>query len=263
MAHLAIADPGNQHAVNYLWFTAGLAYDTAKASQRLGAAEPSAALASWEVLFRPELLHKFADCGVAVPDDPGEMTAIALDYLKPDPQSRNEGDRARAADLIARLRPLTKRIAASDVIGALAKGEVCLAVAWAGDALQARSRARQAGSVQIGYVVPREGAPIGLDNLAIPEDAPHVAAAYRFIDFLLRPDIAARNSNATRFASAVAATRSLVDPHLAADATVFLDADMMKRLFVVPAYEPRPVPVAARLATQPRPKPGTRKRLLR
>jgi len=69
MAHLAVADPGNQHAVNYLWFTAGFAYDAAKARQRLGGAEPSAALASWEVLFKPELLHKFADCGVAVPDD--------------------------------------------------------------------------------------------------------------------------------------------------------------------------------------------------
>jgi putrescine transport system substrate-binding protein len=261
IAHLAVADPGNQHAVNYLWFTAGLAYDAVKARQRLGGAEPAAALTSWEVLFKSELLHKFVDCGVGVPDDPGEMTAIALSYLKPDPQTRNESDRGRAAELVARLRPLTKRIAASDVSRALAKGEVCLAVAWAGDALQARSRAR--GKVQVGYVVPREGAPMGLDNLAIPQDAPHVAAAYRFIDFLLRPDIAARNSNATRFASAVEAARPLVEPALAADATAYPDAAMMKRLFVVLSYQQRPLPVLPKPGAQPRPKAGSRRKLLK
>jgi putrescine transport system substrate-binding protein len=265
MAHLAVVDPGNQHAVNYLWFTAGFAYNAAKTRQRLGDADPAQALATWEVLFKPELLRKFADCGVGVPDDPGEMTAIALSYLKPDPQSRNESDRARALDLLTRLRPMTKKIAPPAMVGALARGEVCLAVAWAGDALQAHSRSRQVGDDgRIDYVLPREGAPIGLDNLAIPKDAPHVAAAYRLIDFLLRPEIAARNSNATRFASAVEAARPLVDPPLTADVNVFLEPDVVKRLFVVPLYEPqRPQPVAAKPGTLPLPKAGTRKKVIK
>ena len=229
MARLAVDDPGNRHAVNYMWYTAGIAFDTEKARERLG----GAALDSWDVIFKPENLKKFADCGVEVLDDAQDLFAIALIYLKLDPNSHNVNDLRRAAGLLGTLRANVKKFHSSEYINALANGDICLAVGWSGDAGLARGRASEADNgIDIGYVLPKEGSIIALDNLAIPADAPHVAAAYEFINFLLRPDIAARDTKATGFASGVAAAPAIAD-----DKTIYPDAETIKRLFALKNYD--------------------------
>jgi putrescine transport system substrate-binding protein len=235
MARLGVDDPGNQYAVNYMWFTAGIAFDADKARERLG----DVPLDSWDIIFKPEILQKFADCGVYVLDDAQDLFAIALVYLKLDPHTRNLNDLRRAADLLDTLRRNVKKFHSLEYINALANGDICLAVGWSGDAALARNRASEADNgINISYVIPKEGSVIALDNLAIPADAPHVTAAYEFINFLLRPDIAARNSDATGFASGVAGAKSLATPAIANDKAIYPDAETMKHLFAVRNYDP-------------------------
>lgn len=233
-ARLARYDPGNAYAVNYMWFTTGIAYNVAKIKERIG----DKPIASWEQVLRPENLRKFADCGVYVLDSPEDLFSIALSYLKLDPNSKDANDIRRAADLLSSLRRYVKKFHSSEYINALANGDICLAIGWAGDSFQGRNRALEAGNgVDIAYVIPREGTLMSLDNLAIPKDAPHPDDAHLFIDYLLRPDVAARNTKVTNFANGVLASRPLIDKEIAENPAIYPDEATMKRLFTVTAPE--------------------------
>jgi putrescine transport system substrate-binding protein len=234
MSRLAVYDPGNRHAVDYMWFTTGLAFNVAKARDRLG----TMPLDSWDILFKPDLLKKFADCGVYVLDSPEDLFTIALNYLHLDPNSKRTDDLHRAAKLLAAMRPNVRKFHSSEYINALANGDICLAVAWAGDAYQARSRAREADNgVDINYVIPKQGTLMSLDTLAIPADAPHPAEAYAFIDYLMRPEVAAKNTNATNFANGVIASKPFVAPEILDNKAIYPDAETMQRLFTVTPYD--------------------------
>ncbi|MBI3275028.1 MAG: polyamine ABC transporter substrate-binding protein [Methylocystis sp.] len=234
-ARLARYDPGAAYAVDYMWFTTGIAYNVKKIKSRLR----DKPMTSWDQVLRPDNLRKFADCGVYVLDSPEDLFSIALNYLKLDPNSKNANDIRRAADLLAGLRHFVKKFHSSEYINALANGDICLAIGWAGDSFQARNRAREAGNgVEIAYVIPQEGALMSLDALAIPKDAPHPGDAHLFIDYLLRPDIAARNTKATNFANGVLASRPLIDKEIAENPAIYPDEATMKRLFTVTAPDP-------------------------
>ena len=234
MARLAAYDPGNQYAVNYMWYTTGIAYNVGKAKDRLGGAAPD----SWDVVFKPENLKKFSDCGVYVLDSPEDLLTSALNYMKLNPDSKNLAEIRRAADLVGRMRPLVKKFHSSEYINALANGDICLAVAWAGDSFQARNRAREAANgIEIGYAIPREGTLMSLDNLAIPKDAPHLAEAYAFIDYLLRPEVAGRNSSVTSFANGILASKPFVAKEVLDNKAIYPDEETMKRLFTVTTYD--------------------------
>lgn len=227
-------DPGNQYAINYMWYTTGIAYNVAKIKERLG----DKPLESWEQVLRPDNLKKFAGCGVYVLDSPEDIFSISLNLLKIDPNSKNPADITRAADHLSGLRRHIKKFHSSEYINALANGDICLAIGWAGDSFQARDRAREAGDgVEIAYVIPREGTLMSFDNLAIPKDAPHLEEAYLFIDYMLRPDVAARNTKVTNFANGVLASKPLVDKEIAANPAIYPDDATMKRLFTVTAPE--------------------------
>ena len=230
MQRLAAYDPGNQYAVNYMWFTTGIAVNVAKAKARVG----DKPLDSWDVVFRPENLRRFADCGVYMLDSPEDIFSAALKWEGLDPNSKNPNDVRRAAEAVTRVRGSVKKFHSSEYINALANGDICLAVGWAGDSFQAKNRAKEAGNdVDIAYAIPKEGTLMSLDNMAIPKDAPHLAEAYAFIDYLLRPEIAARNTNVTNFANGVLAARQLVDKAIAENKAIYPDDSTMKRLFTV------------------------------
>lgn len=234
MAHLAVYDPGNLYAVDYMWFTTGIAFNVAKVKERLG----NRALDGWDIVFNPDLLKKFSDCGVYVLDSPEDLFTPALKYLGLDPNSKSPADIHKAADLLARMRPYVKKFHSSEYINALANGDICLAVAWAGDSFQARNRAREAGNgVDIDYVIPKEGTLMSLDTLAIPKDAPHVQEAHQFINFLMRPDIAARNTSVTNFANGVIASIPDVDKDVLDNKSIYPSDDVLKRLFTVASYD--------------------------
>ena len=245
---LAVYDPDNRHAVNYMWGTTGIGYNLAKARERLGA---TAAIDSWETAFTPELLAKFKDCGVDMLDSADDILAAALKHLKLDPNTKQEADLEKAAALIAKVRPSVRKFHSSEYLNALASGEICFVVGWSGDIKQAQKRAAEAkNGVEIAYVIPKEGAQMWFDNLAIPKDARNVEEAHAFIDYLLRPEVAARNSNFLGYANGNLASQKSINPAVLGDPTVYPDAAMMAELYLLRARDQKTTRVMNRLWTK-------------
>ncbi|MFL6947912.1 MAG: polyamine ABC transporter substrate-binding protein, partial [Xanthobacteraceae bacterium] len=196
---LAAYDPGNQYAVNYMWGTTGIGYNVNKARDILG---PDFKIDSWELVFNADNLAKFKDCGVYMLDSSDDIFPAALNYLGLNPNSKDAADLQKAADLVTKVRPSVRKFHSSEYLNALAGGEICLVVGWSGDVKQAQKRATEAKTgIEIGYSIPKEGAQMFFDNLAIPKDAKNPDAAHALIDYLLRPEIAARNSAYVSYAN--------------------------------------------------------------
>lgn len=234
---LATYDPGNRYAVNYMWGTTGIGYNVKAVRERFG---PNAKIDSWDIVFKPEKLAKFKDCGVQMLDSADDILPAALHYLGLDPNSTKPDDLDRAAALMEKVRPDVRKFHSSEYLNALAGGEICLVVGWSGDIKQAKNRATEAkNGVAIGYVIPKEGAQMWFDNLAIPKDAPHPAEAHAFIDFLLRPKVAARNSNFVAYANGNLASQKFIDKAVLDDPGVYPDAATMSKLYTIDARGPR------------------------
>jgi putrescine transport system substrate-binding protein len=251
-ARLSTYDPGNEYGVNYMWGTTGIGVNLDRAKDRLGGIP----LDSWDVVFKPELIAKFASCGVHMLDAADEMIPTALRWLGLDPDSKNAADIEKAGAALAKIRPHIRKFHSAEYINALANGEICLAVGWSGDVLQARTRAREAAegtkkkAVNIDYVLPKEGAHMWFDSMAIPKDAPHVAEAHAFIDYLLRPEVAARNSNAVSYANGNLASQKFVDKEILENRAIYPDAATMQKLFVSTPYSQQVQRVVTRVWTR-------------
>lgn len=229
---LAKDDPAGQYALPYMWFSLGVGYNVGKIAEKLGENEAGAAvLQSWESLLRPEVFKKLSDCGVAVLDDQRALFAIALRSLRLDPDTKNLSDLKRASDLLSTLRRSVKSFAVPSTFMGLATGDLCLVIDQSSHIFQAREQAEETQEdVKIGFSLPREGAVIFIDSLAIPKDAAHPKEAYQFLDYLMRPEIAARNSNFTRFATSVSAAKALILRPITEDKIIFPDAAALARL---------------------------------
>jgi putrescine transport system substrate-binding protein len=235
-SRLAAYDPGNAFAVNYMWGTTGIGYDATQAEKILGAGK---SISSWKTVFQPQELAKFKNCGVEMVDSVDDILTAALNYLGLEPNSIKLADLERAAGLVRAIRPSVRRFNSSEYVNTLAAGEVCLVVGWSGDIKQAQMAATDARSrVDIRYVIPDDRAQIWLDNLAIAKDAPHVDEAYALIDFLQRPEIAAKNTNLTRNANGNLASQKFIDPAIIGDPTIYPPPQVMKNLYTVNAREP-------------------------
>ena len=220
-------DPGNQYGVVYMWGTTGIGYDEAKVRK----IDPNAPVDSWSFIFDPAVISKFKGCGVSVLEDPTDMVATALLYLGKDPNSQSEADLKLAEDALVRIRPYIRTITSSQYIDALANGDICVAVGYSGDMLQARDRAAEAGKpVQIKYSIPKEGALMWFDTLAIPADAQHPDNAHRFIDYLMRPEVAAKNSDFVNYANANLKATALVNEALRNDPGIYPTPEVKARL---------------------------------
>jgi putrescine transport system substrate-binding protein len=249
---LAVYDPGNQFGINYMWGTTGIGYNVAKARDVLEPDGPiEAAMASWDIVFKPEQLARFKDCGVHMLDSADDLMPAALRYLGLDPNSTVQADLEKAADLLAKVRPSVRKFNSSEYLNALATGEICLVVGWSGDVKQAQKRAAEAkGSVQVGYAIPAGGAQMFFDNFAIPKDAKNVAEAHAFIDYMLRPEVAAKNSNFLGYANGNLASQPLLDKAVLGDRTVYPDAETMKSLYLVIAHDQKTQRLLNRLWTK-------------
>ncbi|WP_407165016.1 polyamine ABC transporter substrate-binding protein [Bradyrhizobium sp. ORS 111] len=245
---LATYDPGNTYGANYMWGTTGIGYNVKKAQQILG---PDAKIDSWEMVFKPENLAKFRDCGIHMLDSPDDILPAALNYLGLDPNSTKQADLEKAAELVMKIRPYVRKFHSSEYLSALASGEICFVVGWSGDIMQARSRAAEAKTgVEIGYTIPKEGAQMFFDNLAIPADAKNVEEAYALINYLYRPEVAAKNSNFLSYANGNLASQKLIDPKIINDRDIYPDEAMQKQLFVITARDPATQRIINRLWTR-------------
>jgi len=224
---IAAHDPGNEHGVIYMWGTTGIGFDAGK----VAAIMPDAPTDSWDLVFDPAVISKFKDCGVSFLEDPTDMFGTVLLWLGKDPNSQSEDDLKLAEEALLKVRPYIRTIHSSQYIEDLANGEVCIAVGYSGDVLQARDRAAEAGKdIDIRFVIPREGALMWFDTLAIPADAPHPGNAHAFIDYLLRPEVAAANSNFVNYATANTAALGQVNEDLRNDAGIYPTPEVKERL---------------------------------
>jgi putrescine transport system substrate-binding protein len=242
---LAAYDPGNQYAVNYMWGTVGIGYDVKKAREILGRGRE---IDSWNAVFGPGELAKFKDCGVYMLDSADDILPAALHFLGRDPNSTDPGDLENAAGLVAKVRPAVRKFHSSEYLNALAGGEICMVVGFSGDVKQAQKRAVEAkNGVEIGYVVPKEGAQMFFDNLAIPKDARNVVEAHAFIDYMLRPEVAAKNTDFLSYANGNLASQSLIDPAILSDRTVYPDEAAMARLYTIKVHDAKTTRLMNRL----------------
>jgi len=224
---LEVFDPGNEHAVNYMWGTSGIAYN----EEAIKAAMPNAPVDSFAMFWDPKVISKFAKCGVSVLDAPSEVVGTVLIYLGKDANSENPEDLKAAEKVLMSVRPYIRTINSAPYIEQLANGEVCLVLGWSGDVLQAKSRAEEAQKpFHIKYNIPKEGAVMFFDNMAIPGDASHVKNAHIFINYMQRPEVAAKNSNFINYANSNAASWPLINPVVKNDPGIFPTPDVMPKL---------------------------------
>ena len=228
LAGLAGIDAGNAHLVPYMWGTTGIGINVQKVKAALGEDHP---LDSWSLLFDPATVAKLKDCGVAILDDEQEGFGAALLSLGRNPNAVQPDDVEVVSALYAGVRPSVRYFNSSKYIDDLANGDICIAMGYSGDVFQARDRAEEAGNgVEIGYIIPKEGALRWVDVMAIPTDAPHPSNAHRFIDFLLRPDVIAGITEYVSYANPNTASIAQLDPEIANDPGIYPPAEVMAKL---------------------------------
>jgi putrescine transport system substrate-binding protein len=228
MQRIALHDPGNQYSVPYLWGTTGIGYNVDKVKKALG----NVPVDSWALLFDPKYAAKLKGCGLVMLDAPSEVIDSALIYLGKDPNGESADDLKAAEDLLMKVRPNVRYLHSSQYINDLANGEICVALGWSGDIFQAKARAEEAAKgVNIAYAIPKEGAIMWFDMLAIPADAPHPDNAQQFLNYLMDPAVIAKVSNYVAYANGNAASTALVDEAVRTNPAIYPNDEVKKKLF--------------------------------
>lgn len=221
-------DPGNEYGVPYMWGTVGLTYNVDMIKERM----PDAPVDSLSMVFDPEVISKFADCGVTLLDSPTDVIPMGLAYLGLDPNSTKKADYKAVEQMISKVRPHIRTFDSSNYLNALPNKEVCVVMNWSGDYATATGRAADAGiDINLAYNVPKEGAGAWFDIWVIPEDAPHLENAHKFIDFLLRPEVIAGATNYTYYANANKAATPLVLKEITSNPAIYPDEAVLSRMW--------------------------------
>jgi putrescine transport system substrate-binding protein len=243
MRRLAVHDPGNLYAIPYMFTTTGLGYNVDQVHARLGAAPND----SWALLFDPGNAAKLKDCGIAIIDSAMDVFESAMIYLGRDPNRLDPADVAAASDALLKIRPFVRYIDPAQYISDMANNSICLALGWSGDVEQARSRANDARTgANLAYFVPREGAVITVDMMAIPADAPHPRNAELWMNYLMRPEVMAGITNYIHYPNGYAGSLPFVKASIKSDEAIYPDAATRARLI-----SPKTVPLEySRLVTR-------------
>jgi putrescine transport system substrate-binding protein len=236
LAVQAQADPGNRYAAPYLHSMNGFAYNIGQVRARM----PDAPVDSLDMLFKPQVVARFADCGVSFLDSPDDVLQLALKYLGLDPNSHRSADLKAAEQLVMAVRPYIRLFDSSDYVNQLASGELCVAMAWSSDYSFAAARSREAGlDLHLAFTVPREGSNIAYNAFLIPAGAPHPHAAHRFINFLLDPHVIAEITNYTHYGNDNLASRPLVDRAILEDPAIYPPPALRARLYIPGEFDPQ------------------------
>lgn len=231
MAKIAEVDRDNTYGIPYMELSTGLGYNKQAVEKVLG---EGAVIDSWDALFKPEIVQKLnKNCGVSVLDSPSDMICTALIYLNRDPQSPHSEDYQEAEKLLRQMVKDIRYIHSSQYVNDLASGDICMAVGWSGDVQLAAQRAAEAGLDDIVYVIPKEGALMGYDMLAIPADAANKDNAYLFLDYIMRPEVIAEITNYVRYANANADATPLVDEEIRNNPGIYYSPELLERMHIV------------------------------
>jgi putrescine transport system substrate-binding protein len=228
----ASADPGNEYAEPYMWGTNGFTYNVAMIKERM----PDAPLDSLKMLFDPEVVSKFQDCGVSLLDSPEDVYQLALAYMGKDPTSQNPDDIVAATDMLMKVRPFIRLFDSQQYLNSLPNGDMCLVMTWSGDYAVAANRAAEAGvDIELAYTIPKEGSNIWFDAMLIPSDAPNPDNAHLFLNYMMRPEVIADATNYIYYANGNLASRPLILPEILEDPAIYPNEEVQKRMF--PAVE--------------------------
>jgi putrescine transport system substrate-binding protein len=233
MSRVAVEDPGNAHGIVYTWGTFGIGYNKKLVAQAL----PNVSLTSWRLIFDPAFAAPLAKCGINIVDDPVGVVREVLIFLGKNPNTPSSQDFVDVEQVLVKIRPFIRNIDTSSDIQAMANGDICIALAYNGNVVQARKRAKEANNgVKIDYLIPEEGTLLWFDMLAIPRDAPHVSNAYLFINYLMEPDVIANITRSIGYANANLAATPLLGASIVGDTAIYPAQDGQKRLFVQMEY---------------------------
>ena len=226
-ARLAMHDPNNDYAVLHMWGTTGIGYN----AKKIGAAMKNAPVDSWKLVFDPNVIKNFKKCGVAVLDSATEMYSMTLSAIGKDPNSQKQEDLDAATKALMDIRPNIRYADTQRMIEDLASGEVCLAVGYNGDILQARDRAEKTKTGQeIKYVIPKEGTIIWFDSYLVPKDAPHPKNALAFINYMLRPEVIAAVTNKVNYPNGNKDAAQFVNKEVLDDPSVYPPQEVKVKL---------------------------------
>ncbi len=240
-------DPGNAYSINYMWGTVGIGYNKKMVEKALGTDK----IDSWKAVFDPANMAKLKDCGVHFLNSPTDIVPAALQYLGLNPDSHSGADFDKAQALLLKVRPYVRKFHSSEYINALANGDICVAVGYSGDVLQARDRADEAKQgVEIGYAIPKEGTQMWFDQMAIPADAPHVAEAHEFLNYIMRPEVIAKSSNVVYYANGNKASQPFVNKDILDDPNVYPTEEVLQKLFTTTPLDPKSQRLLTRMWTK-------------
>jgi len=231
MALVAQADPGNDYFVPWGMGTNGLGFNVTRAKEILG---EGAELGNWDMLFDPENAKKFQSCGISILDEAAQVFPAVLHYLGRDPNSSKPQDYRDALDVLKKIRPYVRQFSSSGYIDELAVGDLCMVYGFSGDVYISKVRAEETKrSYAIDYFIPKGGAPVWFDVMAIPKDAKNVKEAHAFINYIETPEVHAGITNAVYFPNANKAAREFVDPKVANNPMIYPPSDVAKTLFLI------------------------------
>ena len=233
---MANIDPGNRHGVPYMWGTTGISYNVDMVRERF----PDAPLDTADFFFKPEIISRFADCGVTVLDGPIDTLPIVMSYLGYPGNSIDPAHLRDVERVMKSIRPYIRYFSSAKMLIDMPNKEVCVAMSWSGDYIVARTRAAEAGiDINLAYAMPEKGIPAWVDSMFIPSDAPHPENAHLLINYLLRPEVIAPASSYVGYANANRSATALVDPDITGDPAIYPDADVRSRLELSLVYSPK------------------------
>lgn len=241
-------DPGNEYAINYMWGTTGIGVNVDKVKEVLGEDAPMDSLA---LVFDPANMEKLQSCGVHFLDAPVELIPAALAYLGENPDAQDAETIEKAEPVLSAVAPYVQKFHSSEYINALANGDICVAIGWSGDILQARDRAAEAeNGVNIEYYAPKEGALMWFDNMAIPVDAPNPDAAHKFLNFIMDAQNMAAASNYVYYANGNLASQEFLNEDVIGDTAIYPDAATLENLYTTTPYDARTQRTVTRMWTK-------------
>lgn len=222
--------------VPFFWGTTGIAYNVNLIKQRMA----DAPVDSSALIFDPEVISKFTDCGISFLDDPTSVIPMAMLYLGYPANSVDLEHLREVEQLVKSVRPYVTYFSSTKMLQDLPSEEVCIAMSWSGDYSVASNRAREAGiDIELDYIIPKEGSGMWFDNLYIPADAPHKENAYLFLNYMLRPEVIAASTDYIGYANANKSATPLVDPKIAENIAIYPDASTLERLQTTEVLAPK------------------------
>ncbi|HWK82526.1 MAG TPA: polyamine ABC transporter substrate-binding protein [Caldimonas sp.] len=247
---LQTVDPGNQYLVDWLWGYVTVGINVPKVKAALGSMPmPDNA---WSLIFDPKYAAKLKSCGVNFLDSASEVLPVAMLYVGKPPYSTSAADYDAAAKMLKSVRPYVTRFSSSGYINDLAGGSLCAVMGYSGDINISRARALEANPKQpaaIEALIPKGGATLFFDTMAIPKDAKNVANAHLFINYILRPEVAASLTNKVFYANPTAASLKFVKKDVAENKTIFLSPEDKARMTPPDAVPPAILRVRTRIFT--------------